>query len=150
MSSESNHLPVVVGVDGSEQSKSALGWAARYARATSAPLRVVIAWYLPNNYDWSVPLPDPWDPESDARKVLEDEMAEVLGAAAPDLELSTSVVEGHPAQVLTEASKQASLVVVGSRGRGQFSGMLLGSVSGFLTTHARCPVVVMRGASEAQ
>jgi nucleotide-binding universal stress UspA family protein len=53
-------------------------------------------------------------------------------------------VEGHLASVLTEQSKNASLIVVGSRGHGEFAGMLLGSVSEFLATHARCPVLVVR------
>ncbi|MGA2037092.1 MAG: universal stress protein [Acidimicrobiales bacterium] len=58
------------------------------------------------------------------------------------MELTTVVMEGHPARVLPDESKTASLVVVASRGNGEFAGMLLGSVSEFLTTHAHCPVVV--------
>jgi nucleotide-binding universal stress UspA family protein len=148
MNADLSPLPIVVGVDGSEQSKAALAWSGRYARLAAVPLKVLLAWHIPTNYDWTPPLPETWNPESDARTVLEREVKEVLGSD-PDVELSTLVVEGHPAQVLTEASKHASLVVVGSRGRGQFAGMLLGSVSEFLTTHAHCPVLIVRDETEA-
>lgn len=135
--------PVVVGVDGSERSKRALAWAAQYARLTGARLIAMVAWQLPANLGWPLPLPENWTPEADARVMLEQNVKEVLGYDA-DAGLTMSVVEGKPAPVLTEASKAASLVVVGSRGRGEFGGMLLGSVSEFLVTHAHCPVVVVR------
>jgi nucleotide-binding universal stress UspA family protein len=147
VNAEVNRLPIVVGIDGSEESKRALAWAAGYAQLTATPLRVLVVWHVPTNYGWTVPLPEAWDPERDARAVLEQETREVLGSS-PDVELSTSAVEGHPAQILAEASKSASLIVVGSRGRGKFAGKLLGSVSAFLATHASCPVLIMHDATE--
>lgn len=135
--------PVVTGVDGSEPSKAALAWAADYARLSGAPLEVIVAWHIPSAYDWTVPMPDDWDPEADAKEMLEREVTEVLGPTLPP-DVTLSVVEGPPARVLADASRSASLVVVGSRGRGEFAGMLLGSVSAFVATHARCPVVVVR------
>jgi len=60
------------------------------------------------------------------------------------VEIDTLVVEGHPAEVLVEASSHADLLVVASRGHGQFGGMLLGSVSQHCATHAHCPVVIVR------
>lgn len=141
-------LPVLVGVDGSTQSKKALAWAVQYARVTGAPLTALLAWHLPTDYGWSIPLPENWSPEADARAMLEQDVKEVLGTE-PGASLTMTVVEGNPARVLTDASSAASLLVVGSRGRGQFAGMLLGSVSEFLVTHAHCPVVVVRDGTEA-
>ena len=60
------------------------------------------------------------------------------------MDVRTLVEEGNPAKVLIERSKEADLVVVGSRGHGGFAGMLLGSVSQHLVAHAECPVVVVR------
>ncbi len=142
-------LPVVVGVDGSPRSKEALAWAVRYARAMGQPLRVVVAWRLPPSYGWEGPLPSEWDPEATAKEIGGAAVREALGDD-PSMGCSIEVLEGHPARLLTEASKHASLVVVGSRGRGEFAGMLLGSVSAFVTAHARCPVVVVRDGAEPQ
>jgi nucleotide-binding universal stress UspA family protein len=68
---------------------------------------------------------------------------EVLGSD-PGIPLQLTVTEGHPSFVLTETAKGAELLVVGSRGHGAFAGMLLGSVSEYCASHARCPVVVVR------
>ncbi|HET9117510.1 MAG TPA: universal stress protein [Pseudonocardiaceae bacterium] len=76
-------------------------------------------------------------------KMLEGIVAETSGAA-PSVPVRTSVVEGHPAEVLVEASRVAELLVVGSRGHGAFTGMLLGSVSQHCVQHAAGPVVVVR------
>ena len=141
--SRSSKLPVIAAVDGSSSSRAALAWAARYASLTDSPLTVMSIWHLPN-FGTAIPIPDDWDPEADARETLEREVKEVLGDG-PHPSVSLSVVNGVPATVLTDASKSASLLVLGSRGRGEFAGMLLGSVSQFVTTHARCPVVVVRG-----
>ena len=139
---KSHRRPIVVGLDGSKRSKEALRWAADYARLTGTKLHAIAAWYVPGTYGWAA-LPSDWTPEIDAKKMVEAELAEVLGSD-PGVEVSTAVEQGHPAQVLAEASKHASLIVVGSRGRGEFAGMLLGSVSRFLTSHAHCPVVIIR------
>lgn len=138
---------MVVGIDGSDRSKEALAWAARAAALASAPLLVITAWHYPTNFGWSPPFPEDWDPAANARTLLDDEVKEVLGSD-PGVEISTSVIEGPPARVLTDASRSASLIVVSSRGRGEFAGMLLGSVSEYLTAHAHCPVVVVRDGTE--
>lgn len=143
----SDKRPVIVGVDGSRRSKQALSWAAHYASETSRALEVIVAWHHPVNYGWPVPAPEDWDPEADA-KLFVDEAADEIRAGLPGIDLTTTVAEGPPAQVLTEASRSASLLVVGNRGRGEFAGMLLGSVSGYVTTHAHCPVVVFRDGTE--
>lgn len=140
---------IVVGIDGSPSSKSALAWAAEQARLTRSRLLVVATWHLPFSYGFAPNWPSDVDLASDTASVLEDSVAEVLGEN-PDIEMATEVIEGHPAPVLTELSKTATLVVVGSRGHGEFAGMLLGSVSEFLTTHAHCPVVVIRDGEDRE
>lgn len=137
--------PVVVGVDGSESSKEALTWAAHWARLSGGPLLAVAVWHLPKDasWGWGPPWPENYDPQSEAKQTLDEVVKEVLGSH-PDVDLRTEVVQGHPSPVLTEMSKSASLIVVGSRGHGEFAGMLLGSVSEFVITHAHCPVVVIR------
>lgn len=144
---ESNRLPgakIVVGIDGSESSLHALRWAAQQAEATGASLEVVMTWSWPLSYGWAIPFPEGFDPAESAQKVLE-ESVRGLRSEHRGLEVTTRVVEGSPAPVLIEASKEAAMLVVGSRGHGEFAGMLLGSVSEHCTTHAHCPVVVHRG-----
>ena len=133
---------VVVGVDGSENSRRALTWAARQAELTGAHLRVVMSWYLTASAGW-VAVPDNVDLEGAATQVLATFVPATLGAN-PAVSVSTVVAQGHPAEVLVEQSQGAALVVVGSRGHGEFAGMLLGSVSAYVTAHAHCPVVVVR------
>ncbi len=133
---------IVVGIDGSDPSRDALKWAARQARLTGSPLKVVLSWEIPTAA-YMAPLPEGLDFEKDARQVLEEEVSQVLGAE-PGITVETVVAEGHPAPVLLELSKDADLLVLGSRGHGQFAGMLLGSVSEHCVAHAACPVVVVR------
>ena len=134
---------IVVGIDGSEHSKVALAWAAREATVTGAPLTVVTTWEFPNSYGYPVPWLEGVDFAADAKTVLDETVTAVLGAS-PTIELTREVVQGHAALVLEDLSKTSGLLVVGSRGHGEFAGMLLGSVSEFLATHARCPVVIIR------
>ena len=133
---------IVVGVDGSSAATAALRWAARQARLTGAELHAVSAW------DWAatngyVPFGD-FNWELNTKSVL-DEVLE--SAVDPDQrgQVHRHIVEGHPAQVLLDAAEGADLMVVGSRGRGGFAGMLLGSVSQHLVIHAQIPVVVVHG-----
>jgi len=137
-------LAIVVGVDGSDSSKAALRWADRQAGLTGAPLRIISTWHRPTDYGWAAPWPADVEFEAAARYALDDS-AGVLGADRRT-DVSMTALEGHPAATLVEQSRSASLIVVGSRGHGEFAGMLLGSVSEFLVTHAHCPVVVVRGA----
>jgi nucleotide-binding universal stress UspA family protein len=137
---------IVVGVDGSSSSLDALGWAAAQAELTGSTLEVVSTWDWPASLGWAVPVPDDFDASADAVRGLETALA-VVQAEHPGLSIEIRVVEGHPAPVLVEASRDAGLLVVGSRGRGAFAGMLLGSVSEHCVTHAHCPVVVHRSAS---
>ena len=79
----------------------------------------------------------------DSQKMLNDAMAPLLVIHA-DVPVQTTVIEGHPAPVLVAASKGADLLVVGSRGHGEFAGMLIGSVSEHCAANAHCPVLVLR------
>jgi nucleotide-binding universal stress UspA family protein len=135
---------VIVGVDGSAHARAALEWAARYAEATGARVRAVIAWEYPVAFGYP-PTPDlNVDFAADATVALEEAVNEV-GKEHPDVAIDTRVVHGYPARVLPELARDADLLVVGSHGRGVFTGLLLGSVSHACAHHAPCPVVVVRG-----
>jgi nucleotide-binding universal stress UspA family protein len=134
---------VIVGVDGSPQSKQALRWAAHFATGAHAGLDVVATWQNPTNFGWSV-VPNDWHPARDTEKAATEVVDEVFGADRPS-DLNIIVGEGHPATVLIGKSAGALMVVVGSRGHGGFAGLLLGSVSAAVAEHAACPVVVVHG-----
>ena len=133
---------VVVGIDGSEQSSQALEWAASYARAKGGTLRAVTAWMFPSSYGFYVS-GEGWDIEETATKVAEEQLAAVR-KNYPDLDIPLSVVNAHPAQAMVNASDDADLLVVGSRGHGGFTGLVVGSVSTHCVHAAHCPVVVIR------
>lgn len=133
---------IVVGVDASEPSKEALRWAIRQAELTGGHLEVVMTWEIPSMGYWSA-IPEGIDFAKESETVLQQTIDEVLGAS-PKVSFNAVVLEGHPAPVLVERSHDADLLVVGSRGHGQFTGMLLGSVSEYCVAHASCPVVVVR------
>jgi len=134
---------IVVGVDGSASSRRALDWALDEARASGAQLDVVHAWHPP--YMGAQPYAFAFDGldaiQRDARQVLDDVIdgADTHGLSG---KLEPILVEGPVSQRLLEAAKGADLVVVGSRGWGGFSGLLLGSVSQQLAHHADSPVVI--------
>jgi nucleotide-binding universal stress UspA family protein len=134
---------VVVGVDGSEQSRRAFVWAARVAEATGAELDAIMVWHFPVSYGWSYATDD-WNPQTEARKCLEEIADSVFPDGRP-ARLSLQVCEGVPAKVLLDASRDATMLVLGSRGHGGFTGLLLGSVSANCAEHARCPVLVVHG-----
>ena len=134
---------VIVGVDGSPQSKQALRWAAQFAATSGARLIAVAAWDYPTTYVWNA-WPQDWDPARDAQKALEGTVDEVFAAHRPsDLELI--VRQGTAAGVLLDECEAAQMLVVGSRGHGGFAGLLLGSVSAKVAEHASCPVLVVHG-----
>ena len=134
---------VIVGVDGSETSLGAVQWAADYAAATGAAISLVAAWEWPTSYGWPIPLPEEYNPASDAERILA-EAADAVREKHPSLGVETIAVEGPAAKVLVDASKDAALLAVGSRGHGQFAGMIIGSVSEHCVAHAHCPVLVYR------
>ncbi len=138
---------IVVGVDGSDASRDALTWAAGQARLTGATLEAVTSWHIPAAAYGAMLMPVGTDFAADATKALAAAATAVLGED-PDIDLKQVVVQGPPALALLEAAEGAELLVVGSRGHGAFTGMLLGSVSEHLVAHAPCPVVVVRHQSD--
>jgi nucleotide-binding universal stress UspA family protein len=134
---------IVVGVDGSEPSRAALRWAARLAPGIGATIEAVIAWEFPTNFGWAVETGD-WRPDRDAETILNETLDAVFGSERPD-GLVGSVREGRTASVLLEAARGAEMLIIGSRGHGGFTGLLLGSVSAECAEHASCPVLVVHG-----
>ncbi|MET8087958.1 universal stress protein [Micromonospora sp. NPDC005197] len=126
--------PVAVGVDGSEPSLVALGFAVERAAQRRVPLRVLHAW---------TPGPEAAAGTPDEQAAVEEAL-EPWRRTFPELDITLDLVAGSPAGTLIESSRSAQLVVVGSRGRGGLAGMLLGSVSQQLIQHAGCPVAVVR------
>jgi nucleotide-binding universal stress UspA family protein len=135
---------VVVGVDGSQESRDALRWGLRFARLTGAGVRALTAWQYPASYAWAPAILDQVDPEGDARRMLKQTVEEVL--AGGDVVVHAEVVRGPAGIALTQAAKGAEALVIGSRGHGALTGMLLGSVSEYCLHHATCPVVIIRHA----
>jgi nucleotide-binding universal stress UspA family protein len=134
---------LVVGVDGSNASLAALRWAERIAAPTGSSIQAVIAWTYPTDYGWTGAV-DGWRPDLDAEKCLEIAIDEAFDGHRP-AGLEPIVREGHARSVLLDAAGGAELLVVGSRGHGGFTGLLLGSVSAACAEHARCPVLVVHG-----
>jgi len=135
---------IVVGVDDSDCARKALSWACDEARLRGAELRIVHAWSYPS---WAtgyfvspveMDQAEEWARES-LESVLADAKEQLSGLSAESI-----LVEGPAAKMLIDESKDADLLVVGSRGRGGFSGLLLGSVSQYVAHHCSCPVVIVR------
>jgi nucleotide-binding universal stress UspA family protein len=137
---------IVVGVDGSPASLGALEWAVRQAALTGAVVEAVTAWHFPAAYG-GYPIVAQTDWQATAREIQESAVKEALGHEATAL--VRRVAQGHPVQVLLDAAADADLLVVGSRGHGGFTGMLLGSVSEHVVAHAPCAVVVVKSPATA-
>ena len=145
---------IIVGVDGSPESKAALRWAARLAPTLGCTITAVTAWQFPvfvglnpgvMNAGMVPDFPELWHPEQDAKQLLEASLLEVFADERP-AGLTLSVEHGQPASVLLDASKAATMLIVGSRGHGGFAGLLLGSVSSAVSEHSACPVLVVHEA----
>jgi nucleotide-binding universal stress UspA family protein len=138
---------VVAGVDGSAESIAALNWASRYAEATGATVRAVLAWHYPTAVGTAPVGVTPAAVREETERVMHAQLADAVAKVYSDP--AAAAVEarlhyGHPAEALIDESKHADLLVVGSRGHGAFTGMLTGSVSVHCVNHAECPVVVVR------
>jgi nucleotide-binding universal stress UspA family protein len=147
MTSEGKTECVVVGVDGSPESAAALAWAARYARAVGATVRAVLAWHYPTSAGGPPVGVAPPTVTGEVEHHMRDQLRHAVSATIgpePGITVEEKIGYGHAAQVLIDESKGADLLVVGSRGHGAFTGMLLGSVSTHCVTHAACPVTVIR------
>jgi nucleotide-binding universal stress UspA family protein len=139
---------IVVGVDGSDGAQRALEWAVEEARLRSAALVVVYGWQVP-------PVVTGADP-FDAPIVLEQETLDAVERSAKDvverqlgsvdssgIDVQRRIEPRSPVDLVLDAASDADLVVVGTRGHGGFTGLLLGSVSQQVAHHAPCPVVIV-------
>lgn len=134
---------VVVGVDGSEASMNALRHAIDEARRRGAAVEIVHGWHVPYYGDFTGVMPYPGQElASAAERVVKDALASVENEAQ-GVSITGRTVEAPPAYALTEAGKEADLIVVGRRGHGGFLGLLLGSVAQQVANHATCPVLLI-------
>jgi nucleotide-binding universal stress UspA family protein len=141
--------PVVVGVDGSDAARLAVGWAADEAARRPAPLRLVAA------FGWTERQAASYLGPQDRAVLLEKSRRALSAAGAtvaerqPDLPCSQDLRMGHPIGVLADEARRAQLLVVGERGMSRLEGLLVGSVAAAMAVHAACPVVVVRGPADA-
>ncbi len=140
---------IVVGVDGSRHSLVALEWACREAELRHDSLELVSA--------WSISAVSSAGASQEVVEVLEAAAQEAVESGrqratqlAPGIEVSTRVYRGQPARVLVERAAGADLLVVGSRGLGEFKALLLGSVSQECSQHSPVPVVIVRDQDDAR
>ena len=137
---------IIVGVDGSDHSRHALEWAMKEAALRDAPLTVMTVHALIRGYfGGSVEFPTDHDLAEKAGQVVQAEVdaaANDLGDSAP-ASVTVRVTSGSVVEELVNAAKDADMLVVGSRGAGGFSRLIMGSVSSLVTQHATCPVVVI-------
>lgn len=132
---------VIVGVDGSPSANTATAWAAQEAELRGASLELIHTWNYPNlGYGGYVAVLE--DFEKDASAIL-DEIAQKVRDHHPSLTIISSLIQGPTAQSIIERAKEADMVVVGSRGKGGFTGLLLGSVGQQLVHHCPAPVVII-------
>ncbi|MFD1213782.1 universal stress protein [Arthrobacter sp. GCM10027362] len=132
---------IVVGVDGSDFSVAALRHAKLFGDALGCAVEAVAA----RRYQVApgTLAPVRWSPADDAERVLNDALARAYGDQPP-ADLRSRTVQGQPAKALIEAGRGARMLVLGSRGHGGFTGLLLGSVTAACAAHAPCPVVIVR------
>lgn len=149
MSDTAQVRPVLVAVDGSESAARAIAWAAREAKARRAPLTIM------HTYHWPSSGLGAMEAVGFLMDALAEDSAEIVAAAgaaateaAPGVEVTTVSELGAAVPAIVAASKDAQLTVIGSRGLGGFTGLLLGSVSTGVVAAAQSPVVVLRGEDE--
>jgi nucleotide-binding universal stress UspA family protein len=132
---------IVVGVDGSDSAQAALLWAVRQAKLTGARVEAVTAWHYESLSGWE-PVGIDVDFEAIAKQIMSDALSTLAGLE-PDAGVTARVAEGYPVEVLLDASQGAGMLVVGRRGHGRVTSLLIGSVSLHCVLHAHCPVLVL-------
>jgi nucleotide-binding universal stress UspA family protein len=140
---------ILVGVDGSAQGREALACAAKEAALHGARLRIICAWTIPSAVYASGFAPATEESPLDsfgrnAEAIVRDAVAEAR-QLQPSVPCEGEAVQGQAANALLKHAADASLIVVGNRGRGGFASLLLGSTSQQVVHHAPCPVLVVRG-----
>lgn len=137
---------IIVGYDQCDHAEIALDWAAGEAHDRGAALEVVTTSVPTGGTVWPEGAFDVMSESAlQVAQLTAQEGAERARSISPDVSVTASSVMGSPAGALVEVSGRAALVVVGTRGHGDFAGLLLGSVAFAVTAHAKCPVVVVRG-----
>ncbi|MCC5581438.1 universal stress protein [Microtetraspora sp. AC03309] len=136
--------PIVVGTDSSPAASAAIVWAADDAVRKGAPLRVVHAMHRLPYASPPYPIPGLDDALTRAGSQFLREAEQIARERHPGIDMSSGLVNGVPTRVLVREAERASELVVGSRGRGGFTGMLLGSVSAYVAGRTSVPVVVVR------
>jgi len=142
---------IVVGVDGSEGAKAALAWACEAARREPGTRIVAVSSWMsavPLSSPWLVDYDLPLDLNEATSAELKASVAAVVSERFPDIEVEEKVVCGSATPMLIEQAAAADMLVVGSRGRGGFKGLLLGSVSHQVVSHAPCPTVIVPDCDE--
>jgi nucleotide-binding universal stress UspA family protein len=134
------HGRIVIGVDGSEESVTALRRGIRIANALNASIEAVSAWRYPSGY--AAVGESEYSPLDDANAILSGASKSVFGTKNPAW-FTTATFEGNAADILIEQSRGAEMLIVGSRGHGGIAGVLLGSVSAMCAEHGHCPVLVI-------
>jgi nucleotide-binding universal stress UspA family protein len=141
---------IVVGTDDTDSSMAAVQWAAREAVRRGSPLEIVHAF----DWEWASARYDSSSQYVDVARELADAIVataiEQARAAAPTVRVQANTRIGRPVPQLLERAADAELVVLGSRGRGGFASLLLGSVSQHVATHAPCSVAVVRGTGDTE
>jgi nucleotide-binding universal stress UspA family protein len=145
----SERLPIVVGIDGSEEAMLALRWALDEAQTQHLPVRLVYAYSGTHTYGSmsvyaDLQIQDLEIVRAAANKILTAAKRDAV-EIAPDIEVSTHADDGEPSPILLEESKSASTIVLGSRRLGATGSAMLGSVGAAVSARAACPVVVVRG-----
>ncbi|WLP87951.1 universal stress protein [Corynebacterium stationis] len=137
---------VVVAVDGSEASKNAVLWAANTATKRGIPLRIASSYTMPQFLyaEGMVPPKELYEDLQNETAARIEEARVIAHEAFPDLKIGHTIAEGSPIDMLLELSHDVTMIVMGSRGMGGLSGMVMGSVSANVVSHAHCPVVVVR------
>jgi nucleotide-binding universal stress UspA family protein len=136
---------IVVGVDGSEHGNAALRWAVDEAAVHNGEILAVFAWQMP-----FIGVPGAFD-RDEMERVCKLFVQEAVAAAVPGavVPITKLVAEGDVSASLIEAAKDADMLVLGSRGRGGFAGLNLGSVSQECVQHAVCPVVIIKNLGDS-
>ncbi|MEV4733076.1 universal stress protein [Saccharopolyspora sp. NPDC049426] len=133
---------VVVGVDGSEESVHALRWAADHVRQVGGILHAVTIWHQPVQFGYHLTSTD-----AELQKQGQEALDSALASVKPDfqsVDIRPKLIRGQVIDEFVKLSKQADLLVVGDKGHGAFTGMLVGSVAVKIVHHAACPVTVVR------
>ncbi|WIM70892.1 universal stress protein [Corynebacterium suedekumii] len=137
---------VVVAVDGSPASHNAVRWAANTANKRGIPLRLASSYTMPQFLyaEGMVPPQELFDDLQAETMEKIDEARAIAHEVAPEIKIGHTIAEGSPIDMLLEMAKESTMIVMGSRGLGGLSGMVMGSVSAAVVSHATCPVVVVR------